>query len=210
MRETFEHYTPQANIRVSREDNGEVLFEQHNVIVNVCKWLFARLMANSNPSDAEVPNQMGFEVKYGVWGLALGAGATGLNGWAAETQPVETPSQTALIAEFVRKPLSKISFVDENYNPVSTLSTLVDFQTVVNATTDNIIQPIREMGLIGGGSFNGGGTDMYTAPYFNGNPGSYSSVAAAQNTVILVNYKTLPPLVLPPSVNIIFSWVLSF
>ena len=53
-------------------------------------------------------------------------------------------------------------------------------------------------------------TNMQTAPYFNGNPSSYPTLAAAQNTVILLNYKTLPSLTLPPGVNIIFSWVFQF
>jgi hypothetical protein len=71
------------------------------------------------------------------------------------------------------------------------------------------------MGLIGGGTFNPlppatTPTDMQTAPYFTGNISNYANVTAAQSTVTLINYKTLPPLLLPPGVNIIFSWVLSF
>jgi hypothetical protein len=65
------------------------------------------------------------------------------------------------------------------------------------------------MGLIGGGTLVGAGnapTNMQTAPYFNPNavpPGPADSV-------VLVNYKTLPPLILPAGVDIIFSWILSF
>jgi hypothetical protein len=208
--EDFSEYHPNCNIRIMREDTGEVLFETHNVIVNVVKWLFARLMANVNPTDPNPPYPLGHESLYSVWGLALGAGSPT---WAPETQPQETPVQTSLIQEFIRKPLSRINFVQPDNNggwtSVNTLSTYVDFQCVVNATTDNITQSIREMGLVGGGSSTQS-TNMQTAPYFTGNMSSYPSVAAATNTVTLVNYKTLPPLLLPPGVNIIFSWVLSF
>ena len=132
--------------------------------------------------------------------------------------------QTALIQEFLRKPLSRINFVQPDnsggWTSINTLSTYVDFECVVNATTDNITQSIREMGLIGGGSVSQA-TNMQTAPYFTGNISDYANVAAAQNTVNLINYKaqntvnlinykTLPPLLLPPGVNIIFSWVLAF
>ena len=194
-----------GHIRVMREDTKEVLWEQNNVIVNTVKWLFARLMANS------------IEPQFGVWGLALGAGDSG---WAPETQPAETPEQTALFNEFLRKKCSKIQFVDSNLNPVTGLSLMVDFQTIVNATTDNIVGiPIREMGLIGGGTQTATVpnptfvvtpvTDMANSntPYFDPNP---LSVNHNTNTVVLVNYKTLPPLPLPPGVNLIFSWVLSF
>jgi hypothetical protein len=212
MTESLKDYVVDANIRVYREDTGEVLFSAHNVIVNVVKWLFARLMANVNPTDPNPPYHLGHETLYSVWGLALGAGSPT---WAPETQPQETPVQTALIQEFIRKPLSRINFVQPDNNggwtSVNTLSTYVDFQCVVNATTDAITQSIREMGLIGGGTVNvSGNTNMQTATYFTGNPSSYQNVTDAQNTVNLINYKTLPPLLLPPGVNIIFSWVLSF
>ena len=211
MIDNFENYKPGINIRVMREDTGEVLYSAHNTIANTAKWLFARLMANVNPTDPNPPYLLGHEPLYSVWGLALGAGSPT---WAPETQPQETPVQTALIQEFLRKPLSRINFVQPDNNggwtAINTLSTYVDFECVVNATTDNITQGIREMGLIGGGTANGGGTNMQTAPYFTGNPNNYSTVLAAQNTVILLNYKTLPPLLIPPGINIILSWVLSF
>lgn len=210
--ENLDSHYPSINIRVIREDTGEVLYTAHNTIVNTVKWLFSRLMANVNPTDPNPPYLLGHEPLYSVWGLALGAGSPT---WAPETQPQETPVQTALIQEFIRKPLSSINFVNPDNNggwtSVNTLSTYVDFQCVVNATTDNITQSIREMGLIGGGTNSSSPvTNMQTAAYFTGNPSSYASVTAAQNTVTLINYKTLPPLLLPPGVNIIFSWVLSF
>jgi hypothetical protein len=148
---------------------------------------------------------------YGVWGLALGAGSPS---WAPETQPDPTPVQTALISEFLRKPLSRINYVDSSFNPLSYFSTMVDFQTTVNATTDNITQSIREMGLIGGGTLVGAGnepTNMLTAPYFNPSRVVNSVPAPGPaDSVVLVNYKTLPPLLLPAGVDITFSWILQF
>src|SRR5271170_7997830 len=164
-----QQYPAKINIRVKRADTGEVLYQGHNVIVNVIKFLFARLMANALPNAPAVPYTLGqagvsADPLYGIWGLALGAGSPS---WAPETQPDPSPVQTALISEFLRKPLSRINYVDSNFNPVNQFSTMVDFQTTVNATTDNITQSIREMGLIGGGTLNpsvGGPTNMTTAP----------------------------------------------
>ena len=199
-----------GHIRIMREDNGEILFEQKNIIVNTVKWLFARLMAESagalsNPSSHHEP-------QFGVWGLALGAGDSG---WPPETQPAETSAQTALIAELKRKQCSKIKYVDSNLSPVAGLSLQVDFQTVVNATTDAITQPIREMGLIGGGTQT---SSALPAPFTvtpvtdmaNSNTPYFDPTAPDTNTVVLINYKTLPPLPLPAGINLIFSWVLSF
>jgi len=203
----FGQIVKEVNVKIYREDNGEVLHEGHNVIVNVSKWLFARLMANVFPTDPNPPYLQGHDPLYGVWGLALGAG---LNTWAPETQPDPTPVQTALFSEFLRKQVSKINFVDSNQNPLTTLSTMVNFQTTINATTDNITQGIREMGLIGGGTYGSNPpsteTNMLTAPYFN--PAAIPPGPA--NSVVLINYYTLPPLVLPSGVNVIISWVLGF
>ena len=206
-----QQYPAKINIRVMRADNGEVLWTGHNIIVNVVRWLFARLMANALPNAPTVPYTLGeagvsADPLYGVWGLAIGAGSPS---WAPETQPDPSPVQTALISEFLRKPLSRINYVDVNFNPVNQFSTMVDFQTTVNATTDNITQSIREMGLIGGGTLVGAGgqpTNMVTAPYFN----PAATPPGPADSVVLVNYKTLPPLILPAGVSIIFSWVLSF
>src|SRR5271165_1674721 len=99
--ENLDSHYPKINIRVAREDTGEILYEAHNTIVNTVKWLFSRLMANVNPTDPNPPYPLGHEPLYGVWGLALGAGSPT---WAPETQPQETPVQTALIQEFIRKP----------------------------------------------------------------------------------------------------------
>lgn len=212
--ENFTGYKPGVNIRVWRTDTGEMLHQSHNVIVNVVKWMFARLMANTVPNAPNPPYPLGetsdtnADPLYGVWGLALGAGSPS---WAPETQPDPTPVQTAIIQQILRKPLSKINYVDTNYNPLATFSTIVDFQTTVNATTDNITQGIREMGLIGCGTINlGGPTNMLTAPYFDPTATSGPGQGPNPNSVVLINYQTLPPLILPAGVDIIFSWVLSF
>lgn len=200
-----------GRFQIRREDTGEVLYQDDNVITNTVKWLFAFLMANYFPGEPFTPQQpfkQGHGPLYGIWGLALG---TGSPTWAPQTQPAETPTQTALISQVLRKPLSSINYVDTNFNPQSKFTLQVDFQTVINATTDNLIGVgIREMGLIGGGEFNSPDSDMLTAPYFNPADTSGPGGGPTMNSVILINYKTLPPLILPSGVNIIFSWVLSF
>jgi hypothetical protein len=171
-----------------------VFYHKKNVIVNGVSFLFARLM--SNP----------LEPLAGVWGLAVGAGGTGANGWSANTQPDPTSSQIAMVSEIKRKQLFSATNLDVNGNPTTALTTTVNFLTTLNATTDGISVPIREMGLIGGGTTlpaNGGPTNMLTAPYFDpANP--------AANTVILINYLTLPPFILPPNISLGIGWKLSF
>jgi hypothetical protein len=205
-----------GHIRITRADTGEVVYEEKNIIVNVSKYLFARLMANSVPGSSanSGPIPLGStttpvgDTLYGVWGLALGSGDPS---WSPDTQPVETAVQTALITQVLRKQLSSVQYVDANLNPLAYYSNIVGFLTTINATTDNINQvAVREMGLIGGGSLGitppGTDTNMLTAPYWNPTlvpPGP-------ANSVILVNYKTLPPLILPPEVNFIFGWYLTF
>jgi hypothetical protein len=193
-----------GHIRIFEAGNPQNLFySESNVICNTVKGLFARMMANIVPGDVNVPYELGHDALYGVWGLAIGAGDPT---WAPETQPVEQPTQQSLISPILRKKLSAVNFVDSNLNPIAQYSNMVDFQTTINSTTDAISQSIREMGLIGGGSAvaNGGsGTNMLTAPYWN-------PLAPVADSVILCNYKTLPPLPLPQGINLIFSWILSF
>jgi hypothetical protein len=202
-----------GTLRITREDTGEILFEDDNIITNTVKWLFALLMSNYAPGQAFTPQQPyqqgeGQGALFGIWGLALG---TGSPTWAPQTQPAETPTQTALISQVLRKPLSVIQFVDSNYNPLDTFSLQIDFQTTINATTDNLVGVgIREMGLIGGGQYGSPNTDMLTAPYFSPSDTSGPGGGPSMNSVVLINYKTLPPLILPSGVNIIFSWILSF
>ena len=180
----------QGYLRVCREDTGEVVFEQKNVIVNVVKSLFARLMANSS------------EPLFGVWGLAIGAGSPS---WSDNAQPDAQVTQQALFSEILRKKCSFVRFVDVDLNPLpqGEFSEIVDFQTVLNATLDNITVPIREMGLIGGGTHGTPDTNMGNAPYWDPATGD-------PNSVSLINYKTMPPLALPPGINFIVSWILRF
>ena len=164
---------------------SNVIYENHNAICNTSSFLFARLFANIN------------EPQFGVWGLALGDGDPT---WPSNNQPDALPTQTGLVAGRLRKPLSAAKFVDANFNQVA-LSNLVDFQTIINATTDNLLTPIREMGLIGGGTT---GTDMINAPFFD------PTTPTETNSVVLINYKTLPPLLLPAGVNFTFSVIFTF
>jgi hypothetical protein len=186
-------YGMKGKIRVYPEGRPDLLlYSADNVITLTVKSLFARLMmASSEPEN-------------GIWGLALG---TGNPSWGSTTQPTETSTQTALITQVLRKPLSQTTFVDTNYNPIATYNNMVSFQTTINATTDGITAvQLREMGLIGGGTTvvaNGGPTNMLTAPYWNPS-------APVNNSVTLINYKTLPPLILPPGINVIFNWVITF
>jgi hypothetical protein len=205
-----------GNITVYRPDTGEVLYSERNIITSISSWLFAQFMACASPLNLSPPQTQpvsiaATEPAWGVWGLALGAGSPT---WAPTTQPVETATQVELIQPLARVQLSRVNFVTQdssgNWNPQAVLTTNVEFQTTVNSTTNNINQGIREMGLIGGGIANMGSYTMLTAPYFNGNPSSYATVQASQQTVILLNYKTLPPLLLPPGIDIIFSWIFQF
>lgn len=172
---------------------NNILFEQKNTICNGVKWLFARLMAGSA------------EPLFGVWGLAVGQGD--LN-WPEETQVVATANDWRLRSELLRKRCTA-RFVDTNLNPVAAGVTTrwVDFQTPINATSDGlvvngVVVPLREMGLIGGGS-SSPQTVMTTAPYFD--PSNPSS-----DSVILVNYKTHGPLKLPDGIDLILSWIIKF
>ena len=178
-------------IRVFEEANpGNIIFEEHNVICLNTQYLFARMMANISDPVA------------GVWGLAIGAGAPD---WPLNNQPDALPTQQNIITPILRKPCRYIQFVDQNLNviPGSGYSNIVDFQTVLNATTDSINTPIRELGLIGGGS-SASSTNLQVAPFFS------NATPNLTDTAILVNYKTLPPLVLPAGINFIMSWVLTF
>lgn len=186
-----------GHIKIFEESHPEnVFFEDSNIIVNTVKSLFARLMAANG------------EPLFGVWGLVIGAGHAS---WTdPTTQPDGTAVQTALYDEIRRKKCSYIRFLDnaQNRNPLAAedFSETVDFQTILNATTDNITRPIREMGLIGGGS-SAAVTNMASnaTPYWDP-----LLVPKNPNSTTLINYKTLPALELPPGINFIVSWVLEF
>lgn len=189
-----------GHIKIYEAENPDnVLYEEHNVIVNIVKILFSRLMANS------------VEPQYGIWGLAIGSGNPS---WGSNP-PAETPTQTALVNETKRKKATLIRFLDPtSLAPISSgFSSVVEVQTLFNATTDNITQPIQEMGLIGGGTVTPL-TNMSTASYWNlaatSGGGFVDTTAADANSVILINYKTLAPLTLPAGLSIIIAWQLQF
>jgi hypothetical protein len=220
MKDTMSQPIVNGYIRVfPKGQPDKPLYESKNIIVNVVSSLFARLLANTLPGAGSanagpVPlGQQGVtpygDPLYGVWGLALGSGDPS---WSPDAQPVETAVQTALITQVLRKQLSSVNYVDStSLNPVSYYTNVVSFQTTVNATTDNLNQvAIREMGLIGGGTLGnappGTDTNMLTAPYWNPTlipPGP-------ANSITLINYKTLPPLILPPETDMVFEWDLVF
>jgi len=206
-----------GHIRIyEREDPKHVIFEDHNVIVNTAKAMFARLMfANVDHLDAFYPAAL-----YGVWGLCLGSGNPT---WAPNTQPAADPTQVAVVSPILRKPLTSVSFLDVYGNPSTVISETVSFQTALNATTDGFhATAIREMGLIGGGSPNSTGhtgprytvsagqvvdnwvpTDMRTADWWD-------PATRNPNSITLVNYKTMAPLILPAGITFVLDWNLTF
>ena len=184
-----------GRVRIFEEHNPKnIIFEEDNVICTNTKYLFARMMAAS----AETP----IWPAYGVWGLAVGAGSPD---WGSTPDPLST--QQAIVSPILRKRLNSVNYVDESLNviPNNGYSNIVDFQTILNATTDNIVTPIREIGLIAGGV--NGVTDMMSAPFFDS---TTQSTINTVNSVILVNYKTLPALKLPEGISFVWSWVLTF
>jgi hypothetical protein len=169
-----------------KNDPSVVLFDDHNTIVVGVKSLFSRLMADS------------LEPAYGIWGLAIGSGnsAWGDNPGAA------TGTEWQLENETKRKRRLVTRFLDTNMNPVVGFTDTVEVQTLYNATDDGITTPIREMGLIGGGSTSGA-TNMLTAPYWD------PSTKLA-NSVTLINYKKLPTFNMPSGIDLVFSWIIQF
>lgn len=199
-----------GHIRIFEFGNpSNIIYEEDNLIVNCVKSLFARLMANSK------------EPAYGVWGLGLGSGS---DSWSAVVPPKEDtiqPQPTALYRPVLRKKISFVRFVDADLNPVRGFSEKVDFQTIVKSNEDGLISgtdgetiPIREMGLLGGGSTEAN-TQMETAPFWSPDSDLATSPGYVANrnhadTVTLINYKTLPSLILPDGIPFVFSWILTF
>ncbi len=179
-----------------------------NIIVNVVSALTARLFANLVTGTA-VPTALGSsgDCTYGVWGMAFG---TGSGTWGTDNQPAATATQTALVTEVLRKPLSGVQYVDSSGTPLSagSFSTDVVFQCTLNPTVDTAVQGValRELGLIGGGTnaaTYGGPTNMLTAPYWD--PTSPSA-----NSVVLVDYLTLPSFYLADGLSTIFALTIEF
>jgi len=169
------------------------LFERDNIICDGTANLFARLLFASSDPVA------------GVWGLAIGAGGQGSGGWSPTVQPDPQATQIALVSEIRRKQLAKTSYLDAESNVTAALTTTVRFSTVLNSTLDQISVPIREMGLIGGGTNTvslGGPTNMLTAPYFD-------PAAPSANTVTLINVINTPSFILPTGISVGIDWDLA-
>ena len=209
---SLEHVSPIASghIRIYPEgDPQHPIYEAKNVIVNGTKSLFARMAMNLE------------EPLFGIWGLSIGSGDPA---WSMSAEPpAATATQYALNREILRKKCSTIRAVESDGSNGWVPATgaayeAVDFQTVLNASLDNILVPIMEMGLIGGGHHGTTDTDMTAAPFWvpTGAAGDVWSPTNASghvrnpNSVTLVNYRTLAPLSLPAGVSMIFSWVLRF
>lgn len=187
----------------------EVIYEAKNVIVNSTKSLFARMAMNIQ------------EPLHGIWGLSIGSGDPS---WSLSAEPpAAQASQSALNREILRKPFSTVRVVVPDGSGGWLPSTgaaceAVDFQTVLNTRLDNIVVPIMEMGLIGGGHHGTTDTDMTTAPFWvpEGpdsdvwSPTNLSGHVRNPNSVTLINYRTLSALSLPAGVPMVFSWVLQF
>lgn len=195
------------------------VFEDKNVIVTTVKSLFARMMINYTGN---------WEPLYGVWGLALGLG-DGI--WS--DAPGEQATQTRLKNVILKQPLSSAHFVDSAYNPLPTGQyydptdvlnsqqsggvppsiVRVDFQTEIEATQNGLVGvPIREMGLIGGGTKrrDSSGNTLTTDMVNTSNWWDPTADNPNPDSVTLVNYRTIPPLTLPPDVPFIFSWIIAF
>lgn len=182
----------QGHVRIL-DSNGETVFSEKNIIVDGIKFLFSRMF-----KDIQEP-------MWSCWGLALGGGDVA---WGTSTPPDPTKETSGLVQPLIRKPISKSQWVDSEFNPSTTPTNMVEYQTLINATTDGLILPngdiqaIREMGLIGGGS-RSGGTNPNTAEYWNASTN-------LPNSMTLLNYKTLPPLLFPAGVTFMVSWTLTF
>lgn len=208
-------YIPlKGHIRIFEFGNpSNIIYQEDNLICNTVKSLFARLLANSK------------EPAYGVWGLGLGEGR---ESWEEIPVPPKEdtiqPQPTSLFRPILRQKISFVRFVDADLNPVRGFSERVDFQTLVKAgdnsalisSVDGGTIPIREMGLLGGGSTEAN-TQMETALPWNPdtdlatNPGYlHPGDISHANTVTLINYKTLPALILPEGIPFVFSWILTF
>jgi hypothetical protein len=192
-------------LRVLDQENKPV-FAQKNVIVLGVKHLFARMFANMGKTTDEV--------RWGVWGLALGEGDPA---WAT-VPPADNTVFQLVDTQHVRKALSKVQYVNKIPDPLggpdlivpsTTWTNMVEFQTQINATTDGLIKPdtsikvIREMGLIGGGS-KSANTDPKTKAFWDETNNN------VPDSMSLINYKTLPSLIFPPDVTFLISWTLSF
>src|SRR5574343_172455 len=98
MNESLNGNQLQGYIRIYEQGNPKnTIYSDKNVITLGTKYLFARLLAN--PSDP----------RYGIWGLAVGAGAPD---WPANNQPDALATQQSIITPILRKPIQSARVVD--------------------------------------------------------------------------------------------------
>jgi hypothetical protein len=128
-------------ITLNHNDGNEEKFHFPNVIVDAASILIARLLAMGQASaDPTGP-------AHGLWVLAVG---TGKPTWDPKNPPAATPAQTTLEAELSRKRFSSVTFIktDGSGLPATTVTNIVDFQTVFNES--EAVGPLMEMGMFGG------------------------------------------------------------
>ena len=121
--------------------DGTVEKHYRNIIVDSASLLIARLLADGQTTlDPTGP-------AHGIWVLGVG---TGSSSWDSSNPPSATASQTKLEAELARKRFANVNFVktDGSGLPASTVTNIVDFQTVFNES--EAVGPIMELGMFGG------------------------------------------------------------
>jgi len=121
--------------------DGKVEKHYRNIIVDSASLLIARLLADGQTTlDPTGP-------AHGIWVLGVG---TGDSSWDSSNPPTATATQTKLESELARKRFSNVNFVktDGSGLPASTITNIVDFQTVFNES--EAVGPIMELGMFGG------------------------------------------------------------
>lgn len=121
--------------------DGRVEKHYRNIIVDSASLLIARLLADGQTTlDPTGP-------AHGIWVLAVGTGDTS---WDSSNPPAATASQTLLESELARKRFANVNFVktDGSGLPASTVTNIVDFQTVFNES--EAVGPLMELGMFGG------------------------------------------------------------
>jgi len=112
-----------------------------NIIVDSASLLIARLLADGQTTlDPSGP-------AHGIWVLGVG---TGDSAWDSSNPPAATATQIQLESELSRKRFANVNFVktDGSGLPASTITNVVDFQTVFNES--EAVGPIMELGMFGG------------------------------------------------------------
>jgi hypothetical protein len=120
---------------------GEMVLDYYtpNVIVNTASVLVARLLKDSS------------EPTHGISYLAVG---TGDPGWNLQDPPAPTTTQTRLVSELFRKPVTSTSFIDPLTGAETPDATnVVDY--AFNFNESEAVGAIVELGLFGGEATDG-------------------------------------------------------